>query len=65
MHIKLELSYLARVDGKCSLWRTQAHIDGANLSPRQQCEHTLTNMGVEIKEDAGKQEDNQQLKFGE
>ncbi len=26
---------------------------------------THTNMGVKIKEDAGKQEDNQQLKFGE
>lgn len=26
---------------------------------------TLTQTGVEIKEDAGKQEDNQQLKFGE
>lgn len=43
----------------------QAHIDGANLSPRQQCAHIHTNMGVEIKEDAGKQEDNQQLKYGE
>lgn len=41
------------------------HTDGANSSPRQQCAHTHTNMVVEIKEDAGKQEDNQQLKSGE
>lgn len=31
VHIKLELSYFARVDGKCSLWWMQAHIDGAKI----------------------------------
>ncbi len=60
MHIKLELLYLARVDGTCSLWWTQARIEGTTHATVR----THTNMGVKIKEDAGK-EDNQQLKFGE